>query len=140
MRRSVMVLVALFAAMVVMNVQAQQQQQRADNESKLYVSTVYINRVYTHRLGYKIVYERNDLTLGEAYIPNQWFRSAAGKAELINTASKSAPYMEIYYENGSFKFVRLYVSSNRNDPSWGSLRRGEVPAESFNEDVLNISY
>lgn len=124
---------------------AQQQQQQqlpqfGENEANLFVATVFVNRVLTHRLGYKVLYQRQDLSLGEAYLPSSWFRSAAGKAELISTISTSAPYMEIYYRDGEFAYVRLYVRRDRTHISWGSLTPQEANAEDFNQEVLNISY
>jgi hypothetical protein len=119
---------------------AQEQQEAGENEANLYVATVYVNRVYTHRLGYKVLYQQQDLSLGEVYLPNSWFSKAAGRAELINTRSTAAPYMEIYYNNGEFAYVRLYVRRNPNHVSWGSLRPGEAPEEAFDQETLNISY
>lgn len=141
MRRFVITLLLLILVFPAARIAAQEQQQQdGENESDLYVTTVYANRVLTHRLGYKVLYQQEDLTLGEAFLPSRWFGATTGKAEMVSTFSDAAPYMEIYYRNGEFAYVRLYVRSDPNHVSWGSLKPGEATAEDFQHEALALTY
>ena len=44
----------------------------AENAS-MFVVTKHITKIYIHRLGFRVLYLKNDLTLGEFYVPMEWF-------------------------------------------------------------------
>ncbi len=95
-------------------------------ESSLYVKTLYIEKVYQHELGYKIEYRRtNAIYLAVAYFPLEWFSGAGRKAQLIYTRDRSVPYVNIYWEDGQFSHLRLYVHPSFEHMSWGTLRGEE---------------
>lgn len=104
-----------------------------------YVKTVFIERVYTHSLGYRVEYNRSNFRLGRVYIPYAWF-APAGKAEIVFANSRSVPYMNVVYRDGEFSHVRLYVHRNQGHPSWVSLRDSEEVRQRFNTDTFNIRY
>jgi len=114
------------------------QEEQETNESKLFVHTVYLNQVFRHRLGFKVTYTAENLDYKQVYIPTSWFTQAAGKGQLVETPSKSAPYMDVYYENGEFSHVRLFVRDNPFHITWGRLEGEPNAEEKFNRDTLEL--
>jgi hypothetical protein len=104
-------------------------------ESDYFVRTIYLNEVLTHQAGMKVNYTAPDYSRVEVYIPNDWFSTAAGKAEIVYTPSESAPYMDVYYNQGEFSHVRLYVKQDRNHLSWGRLE-GEDVGSRFDKETI----
>lgn len=102
--------------------------------------TVYLQRVYPHRLGYRVVYPRTDLYPAEAFLPGRWFTSAGGKAEIVYVSDRSAPYMIVYYRGEEFSHVRLFVQRNMADTSWGALPSDVDYREAFAVETLDIRF
>jgi hypothetical protein len=101
---------------------AAQQDWGPANTSELYYVNVPIEKVYTYKLGYVVVFRKGINTLGRAYIPYEWFRGSVQKAELVEIGSgKTWPSMSIFYKEGAFHSVRLYVSRRKSHQSWGSI-------------------
>lgn len=115
-------------------------QNQEEDDVDVQVLTVYIQTVYPHAQGYKVIYNRSDLYPGEAYLPGRWFTSAAGTAEIQYTSHPSAPYMSVVYQNGEFSHVRLYVQEDRAHRSWSSLPSGQDLSEEFSSETLQINY
>jgi hypothetical protein len=129
------VLLALVFA--VTPVLSQQQQQE---EHQWFVRTVYLDRVYAHRLGYKLVYSTQDLRRGEAYLPIRWFLEAAGNAELVYTRRTSVPYLEVYYRDGEFSHLRLFVHADETHSTWASLDLADGEDSEFEIGEFQIRY
>ena len=118
MRRTA-ALVILFA-LVCFAASAQQSAER-----KAYSKTVAIAKVYPHSLGYRILYFRSDMQYGEMYVPGSWFKfGAAGKVAVVWGSTAEFPYFTIYYLDGKFDRIVLYLHSNMKDPTWGTLPAG----------------
>jgi len=103
---------------------AQQQKDRwgASNTSELYYVNVPIEKVYAYRKGYVVLFRKGVNSLGRAYIPYEWFRASEKKAELIQLGDGPAwPCMSIFYKEGSFHAVRLYVAKRTSHMTWGVL-------------------
>ncbi len=115
-------------------------QNQEEEDVDLQVMTVYVQMVYPHSQGYKVIYNRTDLYPGEVYLPGRWFTNAASTGEILYTSHPTAPYMNVFYENGEFSHVRLYVQENRAHRSWGALRGGQDLSEEFATDTLQIDY
>lgn len=115
-------------------------QEQDSEEGSLFAVTIPIERVYPHRLGYEVVYAKSDLYPGVAYLPGRWFTGAAGKGEIIAVQNSAVPYMTVYYRNGEFSHVRLYVHTSRSHSSWGVLRSGVDLTEEFSVETLDLDY
>lgn len=133
------VLIGLVVALVVI-ASVSGQEQTTEEDTDLLAVTVYVQRVYPHNLGYKVIYNRSDLYPGEVYLPGRWFRQSEGKGALIRSEHRSVPYMTVFYENGEFSHVRLFVHSNPSHVSWGALPGGEDLTEEFSVETLEIDY
>ena len=111
--------------------------------SGIYVKTIPIVKVYDHNLGYKIIYLKSNLDFVSLYIPITWFATSAEtgkapKAELVLGRDSAYPYLSIFWNEGKFDHIRLYLQSNLNDPSWGDLNPNVDFSEKFKVDTLNL--
>ena len=92
-------------------------------ESDYYYFSFSIEKIFTHRLGYYVVYRRGGSTqLARTYIPLEWFNSVGpgAKGEIIGLGTGSEwPSMIVYYKNGEFSHVRLRLRQNRLHETWG---------------------
>ena len=60
--------------------------------------------------------------------PATWFKfGGAGKAAVVWGNTDEFPYMAIYYADGKFDRIVLYLHSNMNDLTWGTLPAGHRP-------------
>lgn len=107
--------------------------------SDIYIKTVYVERVYTHRLGYKVDYNISNFRMAEVYIPHTWF-TPAGQAEIVYANSRSVPYMQVVYRGGEFSHVRLFVHRSSGHQSWISLPDSEEATRKFQDSTFNIRY
>jgi hypothetical protein len=110
----------------------------AADTSAFYPVRVDVIKVYMHADGYRVLYRKGASSVGQIYLPGRWFTSG-GKAELIRDNDPSFPYMTIFYKDGKFDHLRLYVLSNTRDESWGVLTPAEG-AGKFDSDDFKIDY
>jgi len=111
MRRSLIALV-LFALLGTVALGAE--------ESHYYPVTVQVVKIFAHADGYEVVYRKGTDATAAVYIPSRWF-VPGGKAELIRGSGPSYPYLVVFYKDGAFDHLRLYVQKDIKDPSWGLL-------------------
>ena len=91
--------------------------QNTFEESDFYYITVPVERIWLYREGYIVAYQRG-FSLVRTHIPIEWF-TPAGKADLIMQRSGSSwPHLTLFYENGQFSHLRLYVREHGH-PTWG---------------------
>lgn len=139
MKTRQLLIVGSILFLVALAVSAQTQEQ-SPGDVQIQVVSVYVQQVYPHPQGYKVIYTRSDLYPGEVYLPGRWFRVAGSKGEIIYTDHPSAPYMDVYYENGEFDHVRLFVQRNRSHPTWGDLPGNQDLSEQFSVETLDIDF
>lgn len=109
----------------------------ADKESDYYYVNTTIEKIFPYRKGYVVQYRRSLTTFGRVYLPVEWFTDAASKGELIRLSpGKEWPSLTIYYKDGEFSHVRLYVRPNTHE-SWGSIPLN-VDLDSYFEDVNDV--
>ncbi len=113
----------------------------AAETSEYFFKTVPITRVYSHRDGYRIVYRRSNMELAVLYVPDDWFQftpgaGQRGKGELVMADDPSYPYMSIFWKEGEFSHIRLYLNSNKQHISWGDLDNPENYSDKFEIDTL----
>jgi hypothetical protein len=52
----------------------------------------------------------------------EWFSSSAGKGEVITLPKGTVwPSLTIYYKDGEFDHVRLYVHRSPSHQTWGTI-------------------
>ncbi len=111
-----------------------------ENKDDIYVKTVPIIKIYSHRLGYKIIYIKSNQEVGAIYVPIKWFTKAGGKGEIVWGDDPDYPYFSIFWRNGKFDFIRIYVKNNLSDPSWGVLEEGPDVEKYFDIEELNPDF
>jgi hypothetical protein len=112
---------------------------QAQEEPKSSVKSVSILKVLSHTMGYKVLYLKSSMEVGEIYIPYEWFK-AAGKAEVVFGGDRSYPYFSVFYKDGAFSFIRLYLRDNVKDISWGRLAPQEGDRAKFDVDELALDF
>lgn len=111
------------------------------DESEFFFKSLPITRVYAHRDGYRIIYRRTNMELADMYVPVKWFQyepgaGSRGKGDLVMEEDPAFPYFSIFWKNGEFSHVRLYLRKDKNHMSWGIMRNPEAYADRF--DVENL--
>ncbi len=135
----------LFALLFVLPVVAQDTAGSApktgDKWSSFYYLNVMIEKVYPHRLGYVVVYRKSGNDLGRTYLPMEWFSESAGKGELIKqTGGTDWPYLSVYYKEGKFDHLRLYVRQGFTHETWGNLPQGTNIDDNFKVEDLKLDF
>jgi len=105
------------------------------NESPMYAKAVPIQKITAHEKGYRVTYFTGHGDLKTIYVPLEWFyqagdyKTAEGyvKAEMYRGNGPSYPYMEIFWKDGKFHHLRLFVRASYADSSWGVVKDGEGP-------------
>ncbi|QQO11122.1 hypothetical protein [Breznakiella homolactica] len=93
-----------------------------ENESEYFYVSVPVEKVYPYRKGYIVLYRKGVNDMARAYLPIEWFEGTAGKADLIRLGpGKSWPYLTVYYKDGEFSHLRLYVRREMNHETWGNV-------------------
>jgi hypothetical protein len=109
-------------------------------QPQVYVKSVPILKILSHPEGYKVLYMRSDMKVDELYIPLRWLGKTGGKAEIVFGDDPSFPYFSVFYRDGKFDFIRLYVIDDVRDVTWGILRKTEASNAAFGGDTLEINY
>jgi len=102
-------------------------------ESPMYAKALPIQKITSHEKGYRVTYFTAHGDLKTVYIPLEWFSSVGDyktpdgftKAELFRGNGDSYPYMEIFWKDGKFHHIRLFVRASYTDRSWGVVKEGE---------------
>ena len=110
-----------------------------NNASEFYYFNVWVEKVYPSNTGYIVMYRQSANKLGKVGIPNEWFTDAAGKAELIILPSgKNWPSMTVFYKNGEFSHIRLYVHRQKSHGTWGNIPMA-TDVSSYFQDTDNFT-
>ena len=102
------------------------QNNSSNNGESLYYVNVPVERVYASSEGYIVQYRTGSgAVISTIGIPMTWFTEASGCAELLKLpAAADWPTMSVFYENGQFSHVRLYVHRVKSHVTWGSIPQG----------------
>lgn len=103
-------------------------------ESHYYPVTVQVVKIFAHADGYEVIYRKGTADTAAVYIPARWF-VPGGKAELIRGSGPTYPYLVVFYKDGTFDHLRLYVQQNLKDQSWGILAPDAGKGKFDGEDI-----
>jgi hypothetical protein len=108
--------------------------QQTDTSSKypkeVYYKVIHLMKVWTHELGYVVQYFNSKGEVADVYIPLTWFNQGANsKADIVYGLEAAYPYMVIFWADGKFDHVTLYVSSDENARSNGALSSVDLSKE-----------
>ncbi len=133
MKRTTVLVVLIFLLLGGLAVTAQEQ------DPKIYVKTVSIMKILNHSLGYKVLYLKSSMDVGEFYVPHSWFK-AGGKAGLVLGNTPAFPYFSVFYKDGKFDHIKLYAHYNIQHLSWGRLKRQAGDNSKFEVETLDLEF
>jgi hypothetical protein len=107
-------------------------------ESDYYYLNYTIEKIYTHRLGFIVLYRKASNKLVHTYIPLEWFNTIGGKGEIVYLGSgKEWPSMIVYYKNGEFSHVRLRLRKYGLHETWDVVPFN-VNIDDFFKDIEEV--
>ncbi|GHU92225.1 hypothetical protein FACS189479_00480 [Spirochaetia bacterium] len=112
-------------------------------ESEYFYVNVSVEKVYLYNKGYVVQYRKGSGRMARTYLPQEWFTgNGAAKGELITLApGNSWPSLTVYYQNGDFSHVRLYVHRLQAHETWGYIPSGTNIDEHFeNVEDLRLEF
>jgi hypothetical protein len=96
--------------------------QRQGYPTEAYVKNIPILKILVHPLGYKLLYLKSDMSIGELYVPLKWFHGGvAAVAEITYGISPDRPYVSISWVDGKFDHITINAQENMLGPTWGTL-------------------
>jgi hypothetical protein len=111
------------------------------NWSSYYYTNVPLEKVYPHKLGYVVIYRKGGSEMGRAYLPLRWFTESAAKGDIINLPKgRTWPYMSVFYKDGAFSHVRLFIRQDFSHESWGNLPLNVNIDGQFEAEELKLDY
>ncbi len=116
--------------------------QATQSDVKYFVKTIPINKIYATRYGYVVAYADSQLKYEELYLPMDWFNTAGGKGQIFFGGEKAYPYMNIFWTDGKFDHISLFLHPNHSDPSWGMINETSDLESKFKSvgDNLTLKY
>jgi len=107
-------------------------------ESEYYYFNYTIEKIFTHRLGYVVIYRRASNKLERVYLPLEWFNTIGGKGEIVYLGSgKEWPSMIVYYHDGKFSHVRLRLRKYGLHETW-SVVPFNVNVDDYFKDIEEV--
>jgi len=133
-----LIVAAVFAVFMVVGSSVFAQDRRVEQQSEYYYKNISLEKIYPYRNGYVVQYRRGINTIDKAYLPMAWFTNSASKGEIITLPQgKAWPSMSVYYKNGKFSHVRLYVHHLSDHQTWGVIPQN-VDIDSAFENVEDL--
>jgi hypothetical protein len=137
--------IALFLSVILIMVSVPlvaQEQQEAQGDESLFCVTIPAHKIYLHPKGYVFLYRKSSTEVGRLFFPFEWFstdrpgRDSRLKGTLVTyNLNKAWPRVSIFYNNGEFSHIKLYVRLESAHNSWGILLPGvNYDAEFENAD------
>ena len=110
-----------------------------NQESEYYYLSIPIEKIYLYKQGYIVLYQKG-FDLARTYIPLEWFTDPIGKADLIYLGTGSAwPHLSVFYKNGEFSHIRLYVRRAISHQTWGIVPF-HVDIDSYFANIVEVVF
>jgi hypothetical protein len=117
-----LVFAAIFVVFLAVGLPVFAQNQKDERDSEYYYINITLEKIFPYRKGYVVQYRKGLFQYGRAYLPAEWFTATGTKGEVIPLPpGKIWPSMTVYYKDGVFSHVRLYVHRLPSHQSWGSI-------------------
>jgi hypothetical protein len=121
-----------------------QQNSREGQDSEYYYINISLEKIFPYRAGCIVQYRKGGTVgrLATTYLPLEWFTYAAGKGEIVRlTRGQGWPSMSVYYKNGEFSHVRLYVHPVHTHSTWGVVPQNVNIDDRFeNIDTIQLEF
>jgi hypothetical protein len=106
----------------------------AAETSEYYPIKVDVVKIYSHGEGFRVVYRRGQFDVSDVFLPKRWF-VPNGKAVMYRGTGPAYPYMVVYYKEGKFDHVKLYVQDSMQHESWGYIEPSEGRGKFEHEEI-----
>jgi len=117
-----LVFAAIFLATLSAGLPVFAQNQKDERDSGFYYVNITLEKIFPYRRGYIVQYRKGLFQYGRAYLPAEWFTDADSKGEIVTLPPGTAwPSLTIYYKDGVFSHVRLYIHRLATHTSWGNV-------------------
>jgi hypothetical protein len=140
MKRAGMVLAAGLLVMSSLPSFAQQANTNTNansNPKDAYYKSVPVIKVWMHQLGYMVQFWTSKSQIAEIYIPLTWFNQGpSSKADIIYGNEPGYPRLVIFWVDGKFDHINLYVLDSYNSLTWGVLSQATDLTSKF--DVQDV--
>jgi len=133
---------AIFVVFLAVGLPVFAQNQRDERDSDYYYVNITLEKIFPHRKGYIVQYRKGMLQYGRAYLPAEWFLEANSKGEIITLpAGQAWPSLTVYYKDGVFSHVRLYIHRWASHESWGTIPQNVDLSGKFDDiESIKIEY
>jgi hypothetical protein len=112
-----------------------------NREENFYYINVSVEKIFPTKTGYVVQYLCPSSTVATIGIPNEWLTNAAGRAEIIKIPATDWPTMTVFYVDGKFSHVRLYVHPAKSHTTWGNIPQGADVSKFFTDaDSFNLQF
>jgi hypothetical protein len=140
MKKLVFAAIFIVSLAVVLPVFAQSQKDERDSE--FYYVNVTLEKVFPYRKGYVVQYRKGLAQFGRVYLPAEWFTDVNSKGEIITLPAGTVwPSLSVYYKNGEFSHVRLYIHRLPSHESWGFIPQSVDIEKEFDAiETIMIEY
>jgi hypothetical protein len=126
---------------------AAQEDQEGEN---LFAVTIPAYKIYPHAKGYVFSYRMNSTETAQIFLPYEWFHNMPAADEeptmgllRVLGPGDTWPRLSIFYRDGQFSYVKLYVRREKAHESWGSTisrARFDTEFENAMPPVLKFGY
>jgi len=136
-----LIIVLVFSA-VISPVFAQNNNDSKKENPNVYYINVPVEKVWLAGTGYIIQYRKTTTQLGTVGIPYDWFTSPDSAAELVRLPKgPNWPNMSVFYIDGKFSHVRLYLHWLKSHQTMGVTPQGADVSRHFVEkDAFKFDY
>ena len=145
-----LLIIVIFAGIFLAGTSVFAQNKREGSDSEYYYVNISLEKIWPYRKGYIVQYRKGVYQFARSYLPSEWFAAPVGKGEerkppkgeIIRLPSGSVwPSMSVYYKDGEFSHVRLYVHSWASHQTWGVVPQHVNIDSSFeNIEDINIKF
>jgi hypothetical protein len=113
-----------------------------DTSGEMYYHNVPIEKIYMSGPGYIIQYRKGVNEIGIVGLPYDWFTKADSSAEIMKLPpGTNWPSMSIFYKDGNFDYIRLYVHKSKGHPTWSVVPQGSDVSRFFgNPEAFKIDF
>ncbi len=106
-----------------------------------YVKMVPLVKVWVHPLGYVAQFFNSKSQVSSIYVPLTWFnKGVESKAELVYGNEPGFPYATIYWVDGKFDHITLYVLNYFSSPTWGVMEAVTDRTSQFNVQDVPLQF
>lgn len=109
-------------------------------ESNLYFKSYPLSVVNVSSEGYRLIYMKSDMSYHVFYCPMDWFRGTDGKGEILYGSGPVFPYFTVFWEDGQFSHIKLYLHQDRHHSSWRDLPLGRDYSDKFNVSEPQLAF